>query len=310
MNQGKRCATPICALLFSTPNLERTISGVILSEDTFSQHTTGGTLTREYLADLGIVVGVKVDEGLAPYDRDSALSVTKGLENLKEKCAAYRAQGAGFLKWRSVIPVSGADDDFLNTVSSAMAQYATTAIRHDLVPIVEPEVLLSGDHSADATAETLERTITAMLRALRKNRCSPRQCILKTSFVANGLNREPLSADLAAEKTLAVFKKTHLDRQKGFYGIVFLSGGLDSRTAIAYIQRTRAVQEDQNRGFLLTVPLTFSYGRALQEPALREWRGREEKSIAAQIIFTQTLQHAVKKYKGSEDITLITRNPQ
>ena len=296
-------------MLFSTPNLERTVSGVILSEDTFLAHTTSGTLTRDYLADSGIAVGVKVDGGLVPYEKNPTLSVTVGLDGLEEKCVTYRRTGVRFLKWRSVIPVSGVDEAFLDAMSLSMATYASTALRHDLVPIVEPEVLLAGDHTAEESAETLERTVSAVLRALRAQQCSPRQCILKTSFVTDGLERGTSDADRVAEHTLSVLKKLHLDGQKGFYGIVFLSGGLDSGTAIEYIQKIRALQEDPSDGSPFSAPLTFSYGRALQEPALREWGGDDGKRLSAQVIFTQTLQHAVRKYKGREDMTLVNRNP-
>ncbi len=291
-------------MLFSTPNLERTISGVILSEDTFADHSIEGVPTRDYLKHMGIAVGVKVDEGLEPYNGSDVLSITTGLETLDKKCAQYAKEGAAFTKWRAVIPVTGVEDAFLAAMASNMATYAQTVLKHNLVPIVEPEVLLKGTNTIDEVAAALERTLEAVVHALRDINCNPHQCILKTSFAATGLDNEPLSADTVAERTLAVFKKIGLDSDKGFYGIVFLSGGLSSETAISYIQRIRAIAEQRGTEFSFGPPLTFSYGRALQDPALTAWDGKDENAYTAQIAFTQTLQHAIKKYKGTEDIPL------
>ncbi len=287
-------------LLFSTPNLERTISAAILSEDTFSEHTTAGHLTREYLRRMGILVGVKVDDGLEAYDGAEDLYITKGLEHLNQKCKSYAKQGAEFVKWRSVIPVRDVPEAFLTTMAETMAAYANTALKHDLIPIIEPEVLLEGNHDIDEAASMLERTVTAVLAALKRNDCNPHRCILKTSFAVPGLACEAKPADIVAARTLEAFKKIGLDNEKSFYGIVFLSGGLPSHTAIEYIQRIRAIAEEPNTPHTFRPPLTFSYGRALQEPALAEWKGRDDCIYAAQISFTQTLQHAIKKYKGIE----------
>lgn len=287
-------------LLFTTPNLERTISGVILSEDTFVNHTIDNIPTREYLKRLGIVVGVKVDEGLKPYEEGSELVITQGLETLNEKCKRYSKEGAEFTKWRATIPVTNTPKAFIKAMATNMANYAKIALKYNLVPIIEPEVLLSGNHSIEETAKALEETISAVLEALHDAGCNPHQCILKTSFAVNGLENELQSADIVATKTLEVFKKVGLNNNKGFYGIVFLSGGLPSKIAIEYIQQIRSTAEEQNKEYTFRPPLTFSYGRALQEPALEVWQGKQENTYTAQIAFTQTLQHAIKKYKGVE----------
>ena len=284
-------------ILFSTPNLERTISGVILSEDTFTQHTVDDVPTRDFLHGLGIAVGVKVDGGLEPYQESDTLNITSGLSGLHNRCSHYREQGAEFVKWRSAIPVIGATDAFIATIATDMAAYAHCALQNDLVPIVEPELLLSGDHTVEATEETFKRVIPAVLAALVEKGCNPKQCILKTSFMTDGLTDGVLPADETAERTLAMFRETKLDGNKGFYGIVFLSGGLESKTAITYIQRIKALAEQKE----FKTPLTFSYARALQEPVLCEWKGKEENILSAQLAFTQTLQHAIKKYKGVEE---------
>ena len=288
------------AILFSTPNFERTISGIILSEDTFTQHTMDGVPTRDFLQELGIAVGVKVDGGLEPYEGSETLQITKGLDGLADRCRQYREQGAKFTKWRSAIPVVGATDAFVAQVATDIAAYAQCALQHDLVPVVEPELLLSGDHTVADTEAMFVRVMPVVLAALAERGCDPRQCILKTSFITDGLVDGVLSADEAAERTLSVFKKTGLGGTKSFYGIVFLSGGLESQTAIAYIQRIKALAEQEE----FATPLTFSYARALQDPVLREWKGEEANVLTAQLAFTQTLQHAIKKYKGIEEAPL------
>ena len=284
-------------ILFSTPNLERTISGIILSEDTFSKHAMNNVPTRDFLQELQIAVGVKVDGGLEQYENSNTLKKTKGLDELSDRCKQYRQQGAVFAKWRSTIPVVGATDEFIQDIARDMATYAHHAVGNDLVPIIEPELLLSGDHTIEATEETFKRVMPAVLTALTEKKCNPQQCILKTSFITDGLTGGVQPAEETARKTLAVFKKTGLNGSKSFYGIVFLSGGLESKTAIAYIQRIKALAEQE--GF--STPLSFSYARALQEPVLHEWKGKEENILNAQLAFTQTLQHAIKKYKGIEE---------
>ena len=287
-------------LLFSTPNLERTITGVILAEDTFLEHSTEGVATPEYLRRKGIVVGVKVDEGLVPYEGSETLFRTEGLALLEEKCARYAKEGAGFVKWRSVIPAVDAPDAFIATIAQDLAQYASVAVRHGLVPIIEPEIALAGSFSADAVAETLSRVLHAVLSALRQVGCSPHSTILKTSFVTSGLQGAPENPETVAQNTLSVFHRVGLDSQKGFFGIVFLSGGLASSDALHYIQRIKAFAEQEGQPHTFSRPLTFSYGRALQEPFLTEWGGDETKALQAQIAFTQVLQHAIKTYRGPE----------
>ena len=302
IDAGKEMRVRYRRLLFSTPNLERTISGIILAEDTFAEHTMGdGVLSREYLPEIGIIPGVKVDGGLEPYNGDSVLQRTKGLDVLPEKCARYSEQGAGFLKWRSAIPAKGVTDAFITDVMADMAQYARYALDTNLVPILEPEVLLAGEHSADESADTFKRVIAALMQALIDRQCNPRHCILKTSFIIDGLEKGETSAEDAAQKTLATLKESGLDSNEAFYGIVFLSGGLESALAIDYIQRTKALAGQKETSHSFAPPLTFSYSRALQEPVLVEWKGESENDLAAQLVFTQTLQHAVKAYKGAEE---------
>lgn len=297
IKDGKAMRDKYRKILFSTPNLERTISGIILSEDTFTEHTMDAVPTRDFLRNLQIAVGVKVDGGLEPYEGSETLKKTKGLDGLGDRCKQYQRQGAAFTKWRSAIPVIGVTDEYVAAIAADMAAYARCALDNDLVPIVEPELLLNGDHTIEETEKTFKKVIPAVLAALIEKKCNPQHCILKTSFITDGLTDGVEPAEEAAKRTLTVFKETGLKGGKSFYGIVFLSGGLESKTAIAYIQHIKALAEKE--GF--PTPLSFSYARALQEPVLHEWKGKEENILNAQLAFTQTLQHAIKKYKGIEE---------
>ena len=289
-------------ILFSTPNLERTISGIILAENTFRDHETGGVRTKDFLHSLGIVVGVKVDDGLVPFDGGANLSVTAGLDSLADKCRMYASDGALFLKWRSAVPVlPPVPDSFLRRIADDSATYARCALDNGLVPVIEPEVLLKGNHTTDESAALLKRVIGTTLTALREKGCDPRSCVLKTSFAAAGLSAPSPAVDTVVKETLTALREAKADR---FAGIVFLSGGLPSEDAIAYIQRIRAVGERADTPHSFSQPMTFSYARALQESMLTAWQGKEENVLAAQVAFTQTLQHAVKKYKGSEEAPL------
>ncbi|MDE0243379.1 MAG: fructose-bisphosphate aldolase class I [Candidatus Kaiserbacteria bacterium] len=289
-------------ILFTTPNLERTISGIILAENTFKDHETGGVRTKDFLHSIDVTVGVKVDGGLESYRGSDTFSVTKGLDDLADRCKYYAQEGVQFLKWRSVIPVTDVPDDFLQTISKDIATYACAALASDLVPVIEPEVLLKGEHTMEETRAVLTKVITAVLGALQDQSCDPKSCVLKTSFASAGLSaKEKPPVDTVAERTLETLNSAGAEQ---FAGIVFLSGGLPSEDAIAYIQRVRALGEQPDTPYSCSVPITFSYARALQESMLSAWQGREENVLAAQVAFTQTLQHAVKKYKGSEEAPL------
>ena len=288
-------------MLFSTPDIETTVSGIILSDSTFLNHKVNGILTREFLSSLGIIVGIKVDDGLEQY-KDTDFNLTLGLNTLSDKCYEYKRQGAHFTKWRSVIPAVGPTEDFILEMAAEISEYAKIALAHDLVPIIEPEILLKGNHSMDQMGDTLEKVLKYIISAMDRKGVKTGHCILKTSFVVNGLNDSDNNnnADAVAKKTLDVFKKVGLDNQKEFYGIVFLSGGLESSVAIEYLQKIKTLADDKNGEHFFSTPMTFSYGRALQEPAFKIWNGEEENVLSAQVALTQVLQKTVKMYKGGE----------
>lgn len=288
-------------MLLSTPDIEHMISGVILSSTTFLDHTVNGVLTREFLASRGIVVGIKADEGLERY-KNTDFQITKGLKTLGSRCYEYKRQGAYFTKWRSIIPVSGASDDFILEMSESMSEYAKIALKYDLVPVLEPELSLSGNHSVNDTSATLERVLKSIIQSMNKKGVKTKHCILKTSFAVEGdkCNNAKMPANVVAEKTIEAFKSAGLNDQKEFYGIVFLSGGLESSVAIEYLQEIKSLALNKNGEYCFTTPMTFSYGRALQYPAFKTWNGEEDNVLKAQVAFMQVLQKANKMYRGAE----------
>ena len=265
------------SLLFTTPSIEQYISGVILSEDIFLNHRIDGGFSRDFLAKKGISVGVKVDGGLVPYtEKEPHLSLTKGFEDLKERCTKYRELGAQFTKWRSVVPVHGATPTFLKALAQDMAQYASIAQQAGLVPIVEPEVLIEGEHSIDDAAKTIQTVLTHIIEALQEHSVDTQACILKTSFACN-VNEHTNEQEVASATIQALMPA------KVFGGVVFLSGGLHTKEAIAYLKEVTATST-------LSTPITFSYGRALQNDALTTWKGSDQHIKEAHHIFMETLQ--------------------
>ncbi|MGH9247832.1 MAG: class I fructose-bisphosphate aldolase [Acidimicrobiales bacterium] len=262
-------------LLITTPRLATWISGVILYDETFRQRTTSGRTFPEELDALGLVPGIKVDTGAKPLAGRPEETVTEGLDGLRERVAEYRAVGARFAKWRAVIRIgdglpSGA---CLHANAHALARYAALCQEGGLVPIVEPEVLLDGDHTLDRGAEVTDEVLRTTFPALADQGVDPAGIVLKASMVVAGGARTPRPT--AAE--VAAATREVLDRTvpPDVPGVAFLSGGQEPVEATEHLQAINGVGRARWR-------LTFSYGRALQDPAMRAWRGVAARADAAQ----------------------------
>jgi fructose-bisphosphate aldolase class I len=264
-------------LLFSAKGLSQYVSGVILYDETIRQKSAVGTPFAELLAKNGILPGIKVDTGA----RDLALcpgeKVTEGLDNLAKRCAEYVKLGARFAKWRAVITV-GSDLPSSTCIAAnahALGRYAAICQAAGLVPIVEPEVLMDGDHTVERCEEVTEWTLNAVYEALYLNRVTLERSVLKPSMVVSGSDC-PRQADVeeVAERTVRVLKRSV---PAAVAGIVFLSGGQSDELATAHLNA-------MNKRFAreLPWPLSFSYGRALQQPSLKAWRGAAANVAAAQ----------------------------
>jgi fructose-bisphosphate aldolase class I len=266
-------------LLFSTAGVEQYLSGVILFDETARQKANDGTPIPEYLAKKGIIPGIKVDKGtvqlpLAP----AAELVTEGLDGLSKRLEEYFKLGCRFAKWRAVITIGEGipTHSCLYANAHVLARYAAACQAASIVPMIEPEVLLDGEHTAERSEEVHEATLRATYAAIAAYNVQVEYLILKTSMVVSGKdNARQASVDEVAERTVRVLKRTVPAAQPG---IVFLSGGQSDEAATAHLN-AMATRKD------LPWPLTFSYSRALQNPALRAWRGQSGNVSAAQKAF-------------------------
>jgi len=254
-------------LLFSTPNVAEYISGVILYDETLRQKTKDGVPMAEYLNKLGIIPGIKVDGGAKALAMCPGEQVTEGLDGLRERLKEYFELGARFAKWRAVINIS---KDIPSTAcieanAHALARYSALCQEANIVPIVEPEVMLDGDHSIERCFEVSEATLRALFNALAEQKVSLEHVVLKASMVLSG-NKAANRAGVeeVAQRTLECLKRTV---PAALPGVVFLSGGQTDEEATAHL-------DAMNRIGSAPWPLTYSYSRALQAAALKAWSGQ------------------------------------
>jgi fructose-bisphosphate aldolase class I len=267
-------------LLFTTEGAGDYISGVILFDETIRQSTEDGTPFPKALEAQGIIPGIKVDKGAKPLALAAEETVTEGLDGLRERLEEYRELGARFTKWRAVISIEGEhvpSDYAIWTNAHALARYAALSQETGLVPIVEPEVLMDGDHTLDRAYSVTSRTLQAVFTELYDQRVDFEGMLLKPNMVLSGYDAADQAADDAiARATIKCFKRTV---PASVPGIVFLSGGQTDEDATARLNAMNALGED------LPWQLSFSYGRALQAAAQKAWSGKTENREAAQRAF-------------------------
>ena len=263
------------SLLLETEGLGDFISGVILFDETLTQKSDSGQLLPEVAWSQKIVPGVKVDKGKGPLSGAPGDVITRGLDGLGERLAIYKEQGARFAKWREVYPISPTNPTSLGLHANAqmLARYAAVCQELGIVPIVEPEVLMDGDHDIGRCAEVTEQVLHSVFHALHIHRVSLEHMILKPNMVLPGKGCRRASPEEIAKATLSVLKRTV---PAAVPSINFLSGGQGPEEAT---ENLNAI--NQLRG---SAPwqLSISYGRALQQHALHAWQGRIENREAAQ----------------------------
>jgi fructose-bisphosphate aldolase, class I len=264
-------------LLFTTKGCEEFISGVILYDETIRQKSAEGTPLPQVLEKKGIIPGIKVDQG-AKALAGTKEKVTEGLDGLRERLVEYRGLGARFAKWRAVISIGeGVPSDYcLATNAHALARYAALCVEQGLVPIVEPEVLMDGTHTIERSYAVTERTLHLVFRELFEQRIPLEQMLLKPNMVLSGYEcPRQASVREVAERTIHCFERVV---PAAVPGVVFLSGGQKDEVATAHLN-------EMNRMGGGSWQLSFSYGRALQAPALKAWGGKRENVPAAQKAF-------------------------
>ena len=266
-------------ILFQTKNaMENYISGVILFDETIRQKSKNGPTLVEVISNAGSLPGIKVDTGAKDLAFNSNEKVTEGLDGLRERLIEYYNLGAKFAKWRAVITIESSipSDLCINANAHALARYAALCQENEIVPIVEPEVLMDGAHTIDRCYEVTKRTLEVVFSELVAHGVNLKGICLKPNMVIDGtLITDKSSPKTIAEKTISCFKEVVPDDVPG---IVFLSGGQSEIEATENLDQMNKIGN-------LPWNLSFSYGRALQASALQAWSGKVENEETASMAF-------------------------
>lgn len=265
-------------LLFTTPGIEQYISGVILFEETLKQRSHAGIPFPEFLSQKGILPGIKVDRGVVDLANFEGEKVTEGLDGLESRLSEYKTLGAKFAKWRAVISIGNGipTQVAIDTNVHLLARYAALCQKVGLVPIVEPEVLMDGEHTIDKCREVTYQTLKSLFSQLSAHKVDFQAMLLKPNMIVSGKSAPTKAAPhQVAELTVKIFAEVLPDE---LTGVVFLSGGQTPEEATANLNEI-------NKFAQMKWKLTFSFGRALQEPSLALWAGKTENIEAAQTVF-------------------------
>ena len=284
-------------MLFRSPVMAEAIGGVILFDETLRQKSGDGDYLRNVILDHGSLPGIKVDQGVKEFEGGSDEKITTGLDGLHERCQEYEKLGAKFTKWRAVINVSDEipSNNCISENMNALAEYALIAQQNNMVPIVEPEVIMDGSHSVERCHEVTNQTLLVLFEMLDKKNVNIKGTLLKPNMVVSGTeNNYQAPIEEVAEKTLQCLKSSVPDELPG---IVFLSGGQSDLDATAHLDAMNKIG-----GFKWK--LSFSYGRALQQAALKTWAGKDDNLEAAQKAFSHRAVMNMKAAQGQWDKSL------
>ena len=262
-------------LLFRSKGMKGNIGGVILFDETIRQSSNDGTLLRDIISNQGALPGIKVDKGLQPIDKSPSETITIGLDGLNERLKEYSTMGAKFTKWRAVLNIGEGTptDRCIDSNMQALAEYAKCAQDNGMVPIVEPEVLMDGDHSIDECFSATSRSLKSLFKNLEDNSVNIKGVLLKPNMITSGKNSiNQAGIDEVAKKTLECLIS---NVPSDLPGITFLSGGQSDVLATAHLDAMNKIG-----GF--NWKLSFSYGRALQASALKAWGGKRENVFISQ----------------------------
>jgi fructose-bisphosphate aldolase class I len=265
-------------LLASTPDAGETISGVILYDETIRQTTSDSTPFPKYLSDRGMIPGIKVDTGAKELASAPGEKITEGLDGLRERLAEYYELGGRFAKWRAVITIGDhiPSDYCIATNAHALARYAALCQEAGIAPIVEPEVLMDGDHTIDRSEQVTLKVLSTVFAELRDQRVLLEGMVLKPNMVLSAYDcSDQADVQEVARRTLETLGRTV---PAAVPGIAFLSGGQSDERATAHLNAMNAMGPHP-------WSLTFSYGRALQAAPLKAWAGQEANAASAQAAF-------------------------
>ena len=265
-------------LLFTADGLNQYISGVIMYDETFHQSSLdGGVVYPEYLASKGIIPGIKVDSGAHNLSGSEDEKITLGLDGLDERLSEYRKLGARFAKWRAVINITelNPSDYCIKANAHALARYAALCQSNDVVPIVEPEILMDGGHDIEDSFVVTEEVLHTVFDELYTQGVQYEEMVLKPNMVLSGYDaNDRAGVDEVASATVQCFLRSV---PAAVPGIAFLSGGQSDEDATAHLNAMNQILGDNKPWHL-----SFSYGRALQQPALKAWQGSDDNISNAQ----------------------------
>lgn len=264
-------------LIATTPGLSKFISGAILYDETIHQKKKDGTLIVNAIMNDGIIPGIKVDTGAKAMAGFPGEKITEGLDGLRERLAAYNRMGARFAKWRAVITIGNElpTQPCIEANASAMARYAALCQEAEMVPIVESEVLMDGNHNLQKCFDVTAHVLKSLFDALNQQKILLEGMILKPNMVMPGLQcTQQATVDEVADATIKCLLQS-VPAAVG--GVAFLSGGQSGEMASAHLNAMHVRHEAA-----LPWPLTFSFARAIQQPAMNIWHGNEENKLEAQ----------------------------
>ena len=263
-------------MLFRSEGMKSNIGGVILFDETIKQSAKDGTPLVDIILRQSALPGIKVDKGLQPFEGSPNETITQGLDGLGERCTEYFSLGSKFTKWRAVINIGESlpSDECIKANMQALADYAKIVQENNMVPMVEPEVLMEGNHSIGECYDATSKCLSSLFNCLENNNVNIKGTILKPNMVTSG-SSATIQSDISevAELTLKCLKN---NVPSDLPGITFLSGGQSDINATAHLDAMNKVG-----GF--DWKLSFSFGRALQQPALKAWLGKDENIEKAQL---------------------------
>ena len=267
-------------MLVTADSLANYISGAILFDETIKQKTSQGITFPEYLNKIGIIPGIKVDAGAKPFSCHENEKITEGLDNLPQRMDEYKSLGAKFAKWRAVITISNKIPSLACMIanSHALARYASICQEIDIVPIIEPEVLMDGTHNIDKCFQVTDKMQSILFESLDKLDVNFSGIILKPNMITSGSNCEDQAkVEEIAELTIKCLSN---NVPKEVPGIAFLSGGQSDQDASNNLSHINKINTNPWK-------ITFSYGRALQLEAMKKWKGDNKNNIEAQKIISK-----------------------
>lgn len=292
IDQTKEMRRTYRELILTTPNLGNYISGAILYDETIRQSTKDGTPFLNVMTDAGIIPGIKVDTGAKDMAGFPGEKVTEGLDGLRDRIAEYYQMGARFAKWRAVITIGNdiPSRGCIEANAHGLARYAQLCQEGGLVPIVEPEVLINGDHTLERCYQVTEETLRTVFNQLHTQRVAFDQMILKPSMVISGKDSpNQASVNEVADATVQCLMNSV---PASVAGVAFLSGGQSNEQASAHLNAMNVKYAEQ-----APWSITFSYARAIQQPALEAWKGKESNASLAQ----KLLLHRAKCNSAAHD---------